>query len=117
MLLHRNLVYLSELRQFECELEFQEAIGVDSTAPPEVEDGLERQTRRGGAQPEAGGAGAREDESIAGQASTMWNQTINQNPEISGVMKTIEKYIPFIIIVSVKSLFEHATGEQILTIL
>jgi hypothetical protein len=40
----------------------------------------------------------------------MWNQTVNQNPEISGVLKALEKYIPFIVIVAVKCLFEHATG-------
>ena len=62
--------------------------------------------------PDAAGGATRDDEGIAGQASSMWNQTINQNPEISGIMKTVEKYIPFIIIVTVKSLFEHATGEK-----
>ena len=43
----------------------------------------------------------------------MWNQTVNQNPELSGIMKAFEKYIPFIVIVTVKCLFEHATGKKL----
>ncbi len=54
-----------------------------------------------------------EDLGITGEASSMWNQTVNQNPELSGIMKAFEKYIPFIVIVTVKCLFEHATGKTL----
>ena len=86
---------------------------VNTDSDPDHE--TDRQSRRSAApqQPNAPGAsdGGEDDLGIAGQASNMWNQTVNQNPEISGVLKALEKYIPFIVIVTVKCLFEHATGN------
>ena len=38
------------------------------------------------------------------------SQLIHQNPELSGVMKAFEKYIPFVLIAAAKGFFDHATG-------
>ena len=53
-----------------------------------------------------------DDTGITGQVSSVWNQTVNQNPEISWLLTTLEKYIPFVLIVAIKCLFEHATGMR-----
>ena len=37
-------------------------------------------------------------------------QLIHQNPELSGVIKATEKYIPFLLIAAAKGFFDHATG-------
>ena len=88
---------------------------VSSDSEPDHTRDTQRQTRRNAAPPAAGApeeSGADDDIGITGQASSMWNQTINQNPELSGFLKALEKYIPFVVIVTVKCLFEHATGES-----
>ena len=38
------------------------------------------------------------------------SQLIHQNPELSGVVKAFEKYIPFVLIAAAKGFFDHATG-------
>ena len=38
------------------------------------------------------------------------SQLIHQNPELSGVVKAGEKYIPFVLIAAAKGFFDHATG-------
>ena len=90
-------------------------VNVSSDSEPDHTRDTQRQTRRNAAPPAAGApeeSGADDDIGITGQASSMWNQTINQNPELSGILKALEKYIPFVVIVTVKCLFEHATGES-----
>ena len=54
--------------------------------------------------------GNRED---AGAASPMsfFSQLIHQNPELSGVVKATEKYIPFLLIAAAKGFFDHSTGN------
>ena len=56
-------------------------------------------------------SGNRED---AGTASPMgfFSQLIHQNPELSGVVKATEKYIPFLLIAAAKGFFDHSTGKQ-----
>ena len=39
------------------------------------------------------------------------SQLVQQNPELSGVIKATEKYIPFLLIAAAKGFFDHATGE------
>ncbi len=88
---------------------------VSANSEPDHARDTQRQTRRNTAPPAAGAAeenGAEDNIGITGQASSMWNQTINQNPELSGILRALEKYIPFVVIVTVKCLFEHATGEN-----
>ena len=41
------------------------------------------------------------------------SQLIQQNPELSGVVKATEKYIPFLLIAAAKGFFDHATGIKI----
>ena len=38
------------------------------------------------------------------------SQLLHQNPELSGVVKAGEKYIPFVLIAAAKGFFDHATG-------
>ena len=51
-----------------------------------------------------------------GSASPMGflSQLIHQNPELSGVVKATEKYIPFVLIAAAKGFFDHATGNSYL---
>ena len=39
-----------------------------------------------------------------------WSAILNSNPELKAVVSACEKYIPFLIIILVKSVFEHGTG-------
>ena len=39
------------------------------------------------------------------------SQLLHQNPELSGVVKAGEKYIPFVLIAAAKGFFDHATGK------
>lgn len=39
-----------------------------------------------------------------------WSTLLNSNPELKAVVSACEKYIPFLLIVMVKSVFEHGTG-------
>ena len=50
----------------------------------------------------------------AGAASPMgfFTQLIHQNPELSGVIKATEKYIPFLLIAAAKGFFDHSTGKN-----
>ena len=53
-------------------------------------------------------------EDTTGSTSPMGflSQLIHQNPELSGVVKATEKYIPFVLIAAAKGFFDHATGNQ-----
>merc|ERR1719391_1035790 len=51
----------------------------------------------------AGGAAASE-------AENGWSAILNSNPEIKAVVSACEKYIPFLLIILVKSVFEHGKG-------
>jgi len=39
-----------------------------------------------------------------------WSAILNSNPELRAVVSACEKYIPFLLIILVKSVFEHGTG-------
>jgi len=39
-----------------------------------------------------------------------WSAILNSNPELKAVVSACEKYIPFLLIIMVKSVFEHGTG-------
>lgn len=39
-----------------------------------------------------------------------WSAILNSNPELRSVVSACEKYIPFLLIILVKSVFEHGTG-------
>ena len=65
------------------------------------------------------GANAHPDQSHTGRANReggnaspmgFFSQLIHQNPELSGVVKATEKYIPFLLIAAAKGFFDHATG-------
>ena len=99
-------------QQSPLDVESSTLLGANVSSDTEAPRENERPTRRGAAPNPGEGASGDEDLGITGQASSMWNQTVNQNPELSGIMKAFEKYIPFIVIVTVKCLFEHATGKK-----
>ena len=44
------------------------------------------------------------------EADNGWSALLNSNPELKAVVTACEKYIPFLLIVMVKSVFEHGTG-------
>merc|ERR1739846_238021 len=39
-----------------------------------------------------------------------WAAILNSNPELKAIVSACEKYIPFVLIILVKSLFDHGTG-------
>ena len=57
---------------------------------------------------------SRERDDTSGSTSPMGfvSQLIHQNPELSGVVKATEKYIPFLLIAAAKGFFDHATGKN-----
>jgi len=46
----------------------------------------------------------------SGEGENGWSAILNSNPEIKAVVSACEKYIPFLLIILVKSVFEHGTG-------
>jgi len=52
----------------------------------------------------------RDDTNGNGSPMGFLSQLIHQNPELSGVVKATEKYIPFVLIAAAKGFFDHATG-------
>ena len=46
----------------------------------------------------------------AGDNDNGWSAILNSNPELKAVVSACEKYIPFLLIIMVKSVFEHGTG-------
>jgi len=59
-----------------------------------------------------GGAGADNNNTgdQAGDNDNGWSAILNSNPELKAVVSACEKYIPFLLIIMVKSVFEHGTG-------
>jgi len=45
-----------------------------------------------------------------GENDNGWSAILNSNPELKAVVSACEKYIPFLLIIMVKSVFEHGTG-------
>ena len=56
----------------------------------------------------------RDDTTGSGSPMGFLSQLIHQNPELSGVVKATEKYIPFVLIAAAKGFFDHATGNSYL---
>ena len=54
----------------------------------------------------------RDDTNGNGSPMGFLSQLIHQNPELSGVVKATEKYIPFVLIAAAKGFFDHATGTH-----
>ena len=44
------------------------------------------------------------------QPESGWTAILNSNPELKAIVSACEKYIPFVLIILVKSLFDHGTG-------
>ena len=44
------------------------------------------------------------------QPESGWAAILNSNPELKAIVSACEKYIPFVLIILVKSLFDHGTG-------
>jgi len=58
-----------------------------------------------------GGLQGQGDQGTEGQTGeTGWSQLLNSNPELRAVVSACERYIPFLLIILTKSLFEHGTG-------
>ena len=58
----------------------------------------------------------RDDTTGSGSPMGFLSQLIHQNPELSGVVKATEKYIPFVLIAAAKGFFDHATGNGYLVL-
>ena len=43
--------------------------------------------------------------------SSYFSRMMRTNPEVAGAFSTFEKYIPFVLILFVKQLFDHSTGK------
>ena len=43
--------------------------------------------------------------------SSVLSSLLRTHPEAAGVIKSAEKYIPFILIIAAKCFFDHATGK------
>merc|ERR1719322_1411215 len=63
-------------------------------------------------QQQQGGAGADNNNTgdQAGDNDNGWSAILNSNPELKAIVSACEKYIPFLLIIMVKSVFEHGTG-------
>ena len=82
--------------------------------------GNRHRARLGPSSDEEEGVGIPEEQSRGGQHNNrdvggaspvgFFSQLIHQNPELSGVVKATEKYIPFLLIAAAKGFFDHATG-------
>ena len=44
------------------------------------------------------------------QPESGWSAILNSNPELKAIVTACERYIPFVLIILVKSLFDHGTG-------
>ena len=45
--------------------------------------------------------------------SGFFSQMVRTNPELAGVLSTCEKYIPFVLILIIKQLYDHSTGKKV----
>ena len=45
--------------------------------------------------------------------TNVFQQLMSSSPEVAGVVSTFEKYIPFMLILSVKQLFDFSTGKTL----
>jgi len=59
----------------------------------------------GGVAPSGAAAGGSDQEPESG-----WSQILNSNPELKAIVNACERYIPFCILVFIKSVFEHGLG-------
>ena len=68
----------------------------------------------GGGGGEAGGAGGDEDEDLNNEDSVsgLLGQILGQNPELRSTLALLERYIPCVILVLFKLIFDHGTGED-----
>jgi len=60
----------------------------------------------GGQSPGSGGGGNNEPT----EPESGWSQILNSNPELKAIVNACERYIPFCILVFIKSVFEHGLG-------
>ena len=44
--------------------------------------------------------------------SGFFQQLLSSNPEVAGIVSTLERYIPFILILATKQLFDYSTGTK-----
>jgi len=61
-----------------------------------------------GGQTPGGGAGGGNNEPAEPESG--WSQILNSNPELKAIVNACERYIPFCILVFIKSVFEHGLG-------
>ena len=73
-----------------------------------IREGQER-PRRTSAPPPTGDNNTQSD-SDSFSFSGFFSQLLRTNPEVAGVLTTFEKYIPFVLILIVKQLYDHSTG-------
>ena len=53
---------------------------------------------------------SQENEGSSSSWSGFFRQLMTTNPEVAGVVAAFESYIPFILILAIKQLFDHSTG-------
>ena len=58
------------------------------------------------------GRGENESNSESFSFSGYFSRLMRSNPEMVGVFSTFEKYIPFVLILVTKQLFDHSTGKN-----
>ena len=56
--------------------------------------------------------GTEESEDDSFPFSGFFSQMVRTNPELAGVLSACEKYIPFVLILIIKQLYDHSTGKQ-----
>jgi len=56
------------------------------------------------------GHGAGQPQQAGAEVENGWSAILNSNPELRSIVSACEKYIPFLLIILVKSVFEHGTG-------
>jgi len=68
---------------------------------------LDMEVEQGGG---AGGGGSGGGDGGEQEQETGWSAILSTNPELRAVVSACEKYIPFLLIILVKSVFEHGKG-------
>jgi len=71
---------------------------------------LDMDAEQGGGAGAAGGGGGGGSGDGDQEQETGWSAILSTNPELRAVVSACEKYIPFLLIILVKSVFEHGKG-------
>ena len=70
----------------------------------------EQQQQNPGQNPQNQQQQSEENEGAASSWTGFFRQLMTTNPEVAGVVAAFESYIPFILILAIKQLFDYSTG-------